>query len=76
MPELGKAMVVTTEDMDKYSEKKLKQSAIMNGEIFRAMCNFSLQENFFWTSLSASVIESTLVYLISLSFACFLSSMA
>ena len=75
MPELGKAIVVTTEDMDKYSEKKLKQSAIINGEIFSAMRNFSLQENFFWTSLSASVVESTLVYLISLSFVCSLSSM-
>ena len=75
MPELGKAMVVTTEAMDKYSEKKLKQSAIIKGEIFRAMCNFSLQESFFWTSLSASVVESTLVYLISLSFVRSLSSM-
>lgn len=69
-------MVVTTEDIDKYSEKKLKQSAIINGEIFRAIRNFSLQENSFWTSLLASVVESTLVYFISLSFVCFLSSKA
>ena len=69
-------MVVTTEDIDKYSEKKLKQSAIINGEIFRAIRNFSPQENSFWTSLLASVVESTLVYFISLSFVCFLSSKA
>ena len=39
-------MVVTTEDIDKYSEKKFKQSATMNGEIFKAMINFSLYIDF------------------------------
>lgn len=62
-------MVVTTDEIDRYSEKKLRQSASMNGRIFNPMRSFSLHggfsDTFLVCSALSSVEESTVVYLIA-----------
>ena len=49
-------MVVTTEELDMYSAKKLKASGIINGRILTVMRSFSLHGSF----SGAAVVSSTL----------------
>lgn len=56
----GKAMVVTTDEMDMYSEKKLKHNAVMNGRILEAIRSFSLHNGHKGLSVAAEVSSSPL----------------
>lgn len=58
--EFGKAMVVTTDEMDMYSAKKLKHNAAMKGRILEAICRFSLHNGHKGLSVAAKVSSSSL----------------
>ena len=65
MFELGKAIVVIPEELDKYSAPKLKRSAMMKGRIFLPILSCSLQRDFSVSVVVCSVVseaDGTIVY--------------
>lgn len=61
-------MLVITEEFDRYSAKKLKNSGIMNGKIFKPVRSFSLHGDFSgkvmdWSGECVSDVEPMIVYL-------------
>ena len=65
MCDFGKAIVVTTDELDMYSAKKLKNKGIMKGKILAPILSFSSHRGLWGTSVVCSVssfVDPTMEY--------------